>query len=125
MIGKIMPTVLVVDDDPDALQVIAEMLASEPHRILVARSGLEALDIVESGAAIDLLVTDVIMPGLNGFNLARMVMSRLPRVKVLYLTGDAERAELSRDVGVKYGKLLRKPITHGELAREVQGILSR
>jgi len=117
-------TIMVVDDAPDVLQTFEDMLTASGYSVLTARGGTEALDILDEGQSIDLLLTDVVMPGLNGFNLARMAKLRRPSLKVLYLTGKHEQTKLLRDKGLKFGKLLTKPIRMGELRHEVAAALS-
>lgn len=118
-----MPTVLVVDDDPDILELLCTVLEQDGYTVERASEGIGALDILDRGR-VDLLLTDVIMPGLNGFNLARMARTRRSTLKVLYLTGYYEQAKVLRDEGEKYGKLLAKPIRPAELRKEVGAALS-
>lgn len=117
-----MAAVLVVDDDPDVLDVVCAVLSSLGHNVDRALGGLPALDILE-GKHIDLLLTDVVMPGLHGFNLARMAVLRRPDIKVLYLTGYTEYTT-ERDEGQRFGKLLYKPLRPDELKREVDAALA-
>jgi CheY-like chemotaxis protein len=120
----VMATVMVVDDDPDVLATLASMLKVSGHAVVEAGNGIEALNVLDRGESLDLLLTDVIMPGLNGFNLARMARSRRPGLKVLYLTGWFQTAETMLDHGEKYGKLLTKPILPEDLKREVNAVLA-
>ena len=118
-----MATVLVVDDDPDVLDTLAAILRSAEHVVLKAGSGIAALDLLDQGCAPHLMITDVIMPGLNGFNLARMARMRRAGMKILYLTGFHERVIALRDAGERFGKLLTKPIEPAELRAEVSAVL--
>jgi two-component system cell cycle sensor histidine kinase/response regulator CckA len=120
----IVATIMVVDDDADVLDTLDNILSAVGHTVLRAANGVQALDILDRGGPIDLLLTDVLMPGLNGFNLARMVRRYRPRLPVLYLTGFFEQAQVMRDAGDKYGKLLMKPITPLELRGEVEAALT-
>ena len=96
-----MATLLVVDDEPLILKLIASVLRSE-HSVITAESGIEALAIFESYPnRIDLIVTDVTMPGMSGLELvARLETLHKRRLLVLFLTGasayaiDADRAVL-------------------------------
>jgi CheY-like chemotaxis protein len=115
---------MLVDDDEDVRVTIAQMLQGDGHEIVPAASGKEALDVLDKGEPLDLLVTDVMMPGLNGFNLARMARTRRPSIRVLYLTGYHQQAVTLRDEGSKYGKLLIKPISPADLRKEVTAALS-
>ena len=120
-----MSALLIVDDDQDILDIFEAFLTAEGHSVTTANCGLPALDILDSDQRLDLMITDVIMPGLNGFCLARMAKTRRPSLKILYLSGDCENAQVSRDQGVRLGKLLNKPILARDLTREVEDALAR
>ena len=119
-----MPAIIVVDDDPDVLATLGNVLKAAGHSVVLAGGGIEALNVLDTGRPFDLLLTDVIMPGLNGFNLARMARIRRPALKILYLTGWFETAEMTLDQGEKYGRLLKKPILPADLRREVSAALA-
>jgi CheY-like chemotaxis protein len=118
-------TVLAVDDDRDALEAIRLALEEDGHEVLPVMSGVAALDLLERNRRVDLLLTDIVMPGLNGFNLARMVRMRHHGVRVLYLTGQFEEVIAMRDTGERFGKLLTKPIGPDDLRLEVATALAR
>jgi CheY-like chemotaxis protein len=120
-----MTTIMIVDDDLDVLEMLGYMVTDFGYEVVTARSGLEALDILDKGEALDLLLTDVVMPGLNGFNLAHMARLRRASLPVLYLTGYHDQAVAMLDKGVKYGKMLRKPIGADDLRKEVGAALAR
>jgi DNA-binding NtrC family response regulator len=116
---------LVVDDEKDVLDALADALACMGHGVVRASSGLAALAIIDRKEPIDLLLTDVVMPGLHGFNLARMVLLRRPDIRILYMSGYAEVDKVTRDTGPRYGKLLDKPMRPDQLKREVDEALAR
>jgi DNA-binding NtrC family response regulator len=117
-----MATVLVVDDDAGVLNFLTVALQDAGHDVISASSGNQALDYLDGAARVELLLTDIRMPDLNGFYLAHLAKIRRPALKVLYLTGYHE-AEGRRDSGERYGKLLKKPIMTAELEREVKTAL--
>src|SRR5258708_33407827 len=119
-----MAAVLLVDDDPLVLATIGAILKWAGHIVTAAPSGLEALDVLDGDQPIDLMLTDVVMPGLHGFNLARMARIRLPTLKILYLTAFHETATAMRDAGERFGKLLTKPIDPPDLKKEVDAALA-
>jgi two-component system cell cycle response regulator CpdR len=119
-----MASVLVVDDDTDVLDILAVAIRSGGHSVIKATSGTAALNVLDGDIPFDLLVTDIIMPGLNGFNLARMANMRRPGLKIMYLTGFHEQAEAMRDHGSRLGKLLNKPIMPADLRKEVDEALA-
>ena len=86
-----MATLLVVDDEPQVLKLVASVLRSE-HSVITAESGVEALAIFESySGQIDLIVTDVAMPGISGLELVdRLEATHNRRLAVLFITGASE-----------------------------------
>lgn len=118
-------TVLVVEDDADVRATVIELLSDLGYRVLKAKDALSALAIVESGVSIDLLFTDVVMPGpLRSPDLARKARERLPNLAVLFTSGYTENAIVHGgrlDAGVE---LLSKPYTREALARKLQQVLS-
>jgi two-component system, cell cycle response regulator CpdR len=121
-----MAAILLVDDDPDILNILDFTLTAAGHQVTRAQDGVAALNILDNskGKFPDLMLTDVIMPGLNGFNLARMARTRNPFLKILYLTGFHEMAITMRDHGDRLGKILMKPIMPDELAKEISETLA-
>jgi CheY-like chemotaxis protein len=111
-------TILVVEDDPLVRAYVNTQLQSLGYKTLSAANGVEALAIVDSGAAFDLLFTDVIMPGrLNGRQLAAEMEQRHSSLKVLFTSGYTENAIIHHgrlDSGVL---LLAKPYRKLDLAR--------
>ena len=120
-----MTKIMIVDDDEDVLEMLGYMVTDFGYDVVTAKSGLEALDILDQGAPLDLLLTDVVMPGLNGFNLAHMARLRRAALPVLYLTGYHDQAVAMLDKGVKYGRMLRKPVAADELRKELGAALVR
>jgi two-component system, cell cycle sensor histidine kinase and response regulator CckA len=117
-------SVLVVDDNTEVLDVVCAVLTSAGHAVERADGGLSALDILDQGKPLDLLLTDVVMPGLHGFNLARMAVLRRQDLRVLYFTGNADMEVVKHDSGPKYGKMLHKPLHPDDLKREVDEALA-
>ena len=111
-----MAFLLVVDDDTEALDAMCAVLTAAGHDVLPAAGGLRALDILDADKqALDLLLTDVVMPGLHGFNLSRMARLRRPEIKVLYISGHSDMLTTVGDAGPKLGKMLQKPILPDDL----------
>jgi CheY-like chemotaxis protein len=117
-------TILVVEDDEDVRATVVEMLSDLGYRVLKARDAQSALAIIESGVPIDLLFTDVVMPGpLRSPELARKARERLPSIAVLFTSGYTDNAIVHAgrlDEGIE---LLSKPYTHEALARKVRHVL--
>jgi len=118
-------TVLVVEDDDEVREVAVSMLIELGYRVVKARDAASALVIVDSGIPIDLIFTDVMMPGtLRSPDLARKAKERLPGVAVLFTSGYTQNAivhggRLDQGVG-----LLAKPYTREALARKIRHVLA-
>jgi PAS domain S-box-containing protein len=113
-------TVLVVEDNPDVKSVAVSLLEQLNYKVVSVDSGRAALDLVESGEPIDLVFSDVMLPGeLDGVQLAKALRERRPDLPVLLTSGYAEA--LTRSQGVP---LLRKPYRMAALSEAVRGVLA-
>jgi CheY-like chemotaxis protein len=111
--GKI---ILVVDDDPLVLNYASNVLQDCGYTVLVASDGIGALALLRDHSPIDLLFTDVVMPGLDGVEVARQARRESPGLKVLFTSGYAADATLA-------GRLLKKPYRPNQLAVEIAEML--
>ena len=119
-------TVLVVEDEPSVRRLACRVLRATGYRVLEAREGAEALRLVEQHQGpVDLLLTDVIMPGLGGPALAARLLAETPGLKVLYITGYSEDAIRQQGTLPAGGALLEKPFTAHQLAERVRAALAR
>jgi len=109
-------TILVVDDDPDVRDYAISVLEDFGYRVLSAADGEASLSLLENDGAIDVLFTDVVMPGINGFEVARRAVARSPRLKVLFASGYATDLTPA-------GRLLKKPYRPQQLTREIAALL--
>ena len=118
-------TVLVVEDDGEVRATVVEMLSDLGYRVLKAVDAQSALSVVESGVQIDMLFTDVVMPGtLKSPELARKARERLPDIAVLFTSGYTENSIVhggKLDAGLE---LLSKPYTREALARKFRQVLA-
>jgi CheY-like chemotaxis protein len=117
-------TVLVVEDDRDVRAYLVELLRDLNYRVLSAHDAVSALGLIEaSDIRIDLLLTDVVLPGMNGRQLAEQAKNRRPELQVLFTTG------YSRNAIVHHGRLdpgvamIQKPITQDALAARIRDLL--
>jgi len=117
-------TVLVCDDDDEVRELLAGVLGLRAYTILKAKNGREAIEVARAHPGpIHLLLTDIAMPGLGGVELAAELRARDPKLRVLYMSGHAEDADmLSRDLGPGT-HFLAKPFLPGELTRLASSIL--
>jgi len=116
-------TLLVVEDDDDVRDLTVTLLREEGHRVLQAANGGVAMVLLDQDLPIDLLVTDVVMPGgPDGFELADLAKQRRPELKVLYMTGYAGLARAAKAVPL-HGKILNKPYRPADIRKEVRTLL--
>jgi CheY-like chemotaxis protein len=116
------PRILVVDDDTDVLDLAVLVLTEGGFEVLPAHGGSEALRIIEQDSAIDLLFTDIVMPDMDGFALARRARFVRPRLRILYTSGYLKNLPESGGAGL-YGKLVAKPWRPAQLHAEIQEAL--
>jgi PAS domain S-box-containing protein len=117
-------TVLLVEDQSDVRRIAREVLMRHGYAVLEACNGTEALDhAAKHDGAIQLLLTDVVMPGLDGRELARRITSRRQRIRTLFMSGYAD-ALVGPDGALESGlALLRKPFTPADLLQKVRDVL--
>ena len=117
-------TVLVAEDEDAVRQIIEKALQARGYTVMVARDGNEALAIAGRHAGqIDLLVTDVIMPDMNGRVLSERLTHVRPTIKTLYLSGYTDDAILHHGVLEEGVAFLQKPFSLGALARKVREVI--
>lgn len=110
-------TILVVDDDPEVREIVAEFLIDAGHRVLQAGGGLEALRMLSDTEGVDLVITDVRMPDISGIELAERITRERHGLKVILISGFFVAKETGR-------RLLRKPFRMKELEEAVQAELA-
>jgi len=117
-------TILLVEDEKALLKLTRATLRSMGHTVLEAQDAYQALEISkQTGTPIDLLLTDVIMPGMSGRALANSLSPLRPAMKVLYMTGYSDGAIAEQGVLETGISVLRKPFTKEELTRRVEEVL--
>ncbi|WP_374762040.1 hybrid sensor histidine kinase/response regulator [Bradyrhizobium japonicum] len=124
--GEKLETILVVEDDTDLRAYVSELLRDLNYRVVVASSAQAALTILlQEEPKVDLVLTDVVMPGINGREMGRRAQQIRPGIKILYMTGYSRNAVVHQgrlDEGVE---LLEKPISQAKLAFRVREMLDR
>ncbi len=118
-------TILVVDDEPDLLALVKESLQLKGYSVITAGSADEALVKLGQHPEVDLMFSDVVMPGaLNGYDLAEQAAHLYPALKILLTSGYTETA-IARNGQARFNaSLLTKPYTEQELAARIRDILS-
>jgi len=117
-------TILIAEDEPDLRELTRIFLESYGYKVLQAASAEDALRTAEQfGSPIHLLLTDVIMPGMSGPQLAEKIQGRDPKTKVVYMTGYTDDMVVQHRVLEPGVQLLQKPFTKSELALKVRSTL--
>ena len=117
--------ILVVDDDTAVRQVTARVLEREGYRVLQAGEGAEALRVArEHSGPLDLLLTDVVMPGMNGRQLGEKLAVVRPGTRLLYMSAYTEDEVILRGIRVSEVGFLYKPFSLEGLASAVRAALS-
>ncbi|MBY0612587.1 MAG: PAS domain-containing protein [Beijerinckiaceae bacterium] len=119
-------TVLVIDDEPTVRMLVTEVLEDLGYAVIEAWDGPSGLKVLESDRKIDLVVTDVGLPGtMNGRQVADAGRARRPDLKVLFITGYAENAVLGNGYLERGMQVLTKPFVMEELARRIKQLLEQ
>jgi PAS domain S-box-containing protein len=116
-------TVLLMEDDAGVREIASQMLRRLGYRVLVARDARECADLSSAPGPLDLLITDVVMPGTNGREIQQMVVALRPGIKTLFMSGYTENVIAHHgvlDAGVHF---ISKPFTESSLSRMVRRVL--
>lgn len=117
-------TVLAVDDDPAVLELVEELLTPLGYKVLAAPSGEEALKIAAvQQDKIDLLLTDVLLPGIKGQELAKMLLNDWPEVNILFMSGYLCPSMAHSNAGNRFDAFIQKPFAPNALLRKMRKLL--
>jgi CheY-like chemotaxis protein len=109
--------ILLIDDDEAVLEVIGLMLAAEGHTALPVSSGRDGLARLEAGETVDLVLTDLHMPDMSGWEVLRAVRSRWPSIRVGFNSGSLDQLS---DPSEPIDLLLRKPVSLDDLRAAIK-----
>jgi two-component system cell cycle sensor histidine kinase/response regulator CckA len=118
-------TVLVVEDEQELRELAKKLLGRLGYRVLVAANAEEGRQLFDQNASIDVLLTDVVMPGASGPELTGELVKRRPRLKVIYMSGYTEDAIVQHGVLKPGIAFLNKPFTSDTLGRKIREVLDR
>ena len=116
-------TVLIVDDDPIVLGLLEEQVSVYGYQPILASSGEEALEIANQKDKIDLLLTDIIMPGINGIDLAKQFVTLYPETRILFMSGFM-CPSIAHFIPDDEKAFLQKPFPTNTLIAKMRSILS-
>lgn len=118
--------VLIVEDDPDLRELVVDLLLQLDYRVLDAGDGQAALEILERGERIDLLLSDVVLPGgMLGPDIAAAARATRPDLKIMYMSGYTDDAKLDIEGQGAKIELLRKPFKLADLGQRLRRLLDR
>lgn len=121
---KVQATILVVEDEPAVRSLTAAHLKDAGYTVIEASDGKTALEVLANGMRVDLLLTDIVMPGMNGRKLADAALQDQPNMRVLFMTGFTRNAVVHNGVVDQGVTLITKPFTSDELCGVVQKLLT-
>ncbi|HUA52547.1 MAG TPA: response regulator [Candidatus Sulfotelmatobacter sp.] len=118
-------TIMVVEDEAEIRDLVAAALAAEGFEVLCAGDADEALQLLDANPAVDLVFTDIVMPGdHHGYDLAREVRARHPGIKLLYTSGYALGTALRQSAPIEPAGLVAKPYRLEQLVGEIRRALA-
>lgn len=122
-VGTIMANIILAEDDQSMREFLARALRRAGHEVDAVGDGLEAFGSIQQ-QPYDLLLADVVMPGLDGIELARRASKEQPGIKVMFITGFAAVALKARDEHSRGARVLSKPFHLKDLVEEVDMMLT-
>ncbi len=120
-----MANILLAEDDKSMLNFLVLALERADHKVTAMQSGIDALNALKEGTKFDLLLTDIVMPGLDGIELAQKASDINPDIKIMFITGFAAMAMRSdSDETPNNTKTMSKPFHLNDLVEQVENILT-
>jgi two-component system, cell cycle response regulator CpdR len=120
-----MAHILLAEDDTSMCAFLTIALEKAGHTVIAVHNGLDALSALESGnAAFDLLLADIVMPGMDGIELSQKAGKIRPEMKVMFITGFAAVALGNKDIDQSRAKILSKPFHLNDLVEQVETLLA-
>ena len=122
-----MPKILIVDDEKNIRNILCESLKKDAHEIYEASSGQEALDILDE-SPVDLLITDLVMPGKTGLDLIMEIKEKIPELNIIAISGGGgingrfDYLPIAQLIGAN--NIIRKPFSVAEIKKMVTELLA-
>jgi CheY-like chemotaxis protein len=120
-----MARILVADDDRAVAEFVRRALVHHGHDVTVVEDGIAALHALQTLDPFDLLLTDIVMPGMDGIALALKVARDYPALRVLLMSGYAAERQRAHNLDVLIQRVISKPFTLQELVRVVDEVLAK
>jgi CheY-like chemotaxis protein len=121
-----MARIILTDDEPATRDLVSRALLIDGHTVSVMTSGVEALDHLRRNAGdVDILVTDVNMPGMDGFELATHALALQPKLAVVMMSGFIEQLERANELHTTRIAIVAKPFTLEDIRTKVRDVMTR
>ncbi len=121
-----MAKILLAEDDKSMMDFLVIALERAGHEVTPKNDGIEALKSINEGNKFDLLLTDIVMPGIDGIELAKKATEKSPNIKTMFITGfSAMAAKQKEESPAKNSKLLPKPFHLNDLIKQVENLLEQ
>ena len=117
------PLILVADDEPRVTKLVSIALSEEGFRVVTASTGPEALKMAEEHRP-DVILMDIVMPGMDGIEVARLAAQKHPGLRIMFITGFAAVALNPDSKAPKDAKVLSKPFHLKDLVAEVERVIA-
>ena len=118
-----MARILLADDDKGSLDLVRRALELDGHKVVTADDGAEAWSALQAGS-FDLLVCDVQMPGLDGIEVARRALGKVPSIRLVLMSAYPDGLEQARGLGARSLRLVTKPFAIDKIRTEVRAALA-
>jgi len=115
-------TILIVDDEPSLRELLEEILQTHGYRVIAAENGKQALDILQQ-EKVDLVISDVIMPGMDGYELSQKVRDKYPSIKIQLASGFSDDRHMKANEHDLHASILNKPFDRQQLLCRVHELL--
>lgn len=119
-----MANILLAEDDASMRNFLTMALGKAGHKITAAADGLEALAALDTNEKYDLLLADIVMPGMDGIELSQLAVKKRPGLKVMFITGFAAVAMGERNPARVNARVLKKPFHLKDLVDQVDSLLA-
>ena len=117
-----MARILLADDDAMVRDLFERVLSGSGHEVRIAQDGQEALGLAGSAGPFDVLVTDVNMPGIDGIQLAKMLVARQPGLKILLMSGFPEQLQRGTVELAEHVETLTKPCSIADIRTKINSL---
>jgi two-component system cell cycle response regulator CpdR len=118
-----MAHILIAEDDKSMCQFLGTALERAGHRVTITYDGLEAMNALEGPEAYDLLLADIVMPGMDGIELSKNAALKRPGIKIMFITGFAAVTLGNAEPSLKTARVVSKPFHLNDLVDQVETLL--